>query len=90
MKKIKDTLEKFLVEIPIKQTMVNSEPIVKKSFNTCMSAGWLAAYESFQTIHEYGPKILFMNTSVCLDKIVKLVIWFLSKIFMCINFYGSW
>ena len=50
----------------------------------------LAACESFQTICEYSPKILFMNTSVWLDKIVKLVIRFLSKIYMCINFYGSW
>jgi hypothetical protein len=42
MKKIKDILEKFFVKIPIKQTMVNSESIVKKSLNACVSAGWLA------------------------------------------------
>lgn len=50
----------------------------------------LAPCESFQAICEYGPNILFMNTSVWLDKIVKLVIQFLSKIYMCINFCGSW
>lgn len=42
VKKIKDILEKFLVKIPNKHTMVDSESIVKKSLNTCMSAGWLA------------------------------------------------
>jgi hypothetical protein len=91
--KIRNILEKFFVKVPIKRTVVNSESIVKKSLNTCVS--WvacrqLAAYESFQTICEYGPKILFMNTGVWLDKIIKLVIRFLSKIYMYINFYGSW
>jgi hypothetical protein len=49
-----------------------------------------AAYEIFQTIYECGPEILFMNTSVWLGKIVKLVTQFFSKSYMYINFYGSW
>jgi hypothetical protein len=64
VKKIKEVLEKVLVKIPIKQMMVNSESVVKKSHHMHVSrvaCRQLAAYESFQTICEYGPKILCMN-----------------------------
>jgi hypothetical protein len=55
VKKMKDTLEKFLVKIPIKHTMVNSGSIVKKSLNTCMSAGWLAG--SLQHMNLSKPSV---------------------------------
>jgi len=55
VKNIKDTLEKCLVKIPIKQTMVNSESNVKKSLNTCVSAGWLAG--SLQPMNLSKPSV---------------------------------
>jgi len=55
VKKIKDTLEIFLVKIPIKQTMVDSESIVKKSRNMCVSAGWLAG--SLQHMNLSKPSV---------------------------------